>query len=232
MPVGVLVNSFVVFLGGIFGAVLGKKISRDITEHLPSAFGLVAIAIGINLIIKVESLTPVALALIVGTIMGELAGMEQKLKIRIDRLVKRTKANDHDSERTETLIVVIVLFCFSGMGIFGALNEGFTGDSSVLITKSILDFFTAIIFGASAGSLVALAAIPQCLIGAALFFSAGFVVPLLSTIMMNDFRGVGGIITFAAGLKVAGIKSMRIINMLPALILVLLFSCYWARFMA
>jgi uncharacterized membrane protein YqgA involved in biofilm formation len=72
--------------------------------------------------------------------------MEDRLKKQVHRLVEKTK--DRDPERTETLIVVILLFCFSGMGIFGALNEGFTGDPSVLITKSILDFFTAVIFGA------------------------------------------------------------------------------------
>jgi uncharacterized membrane protein YqgA involved in biofilm formation len=230
MPLGVIVNSSVVLLGGLTGGVLGRKIPRDVADHLPAAFGLVAMSIGINLIVKVANLTPVALAIILGTLFGELGGMEDRLKKQVHRLVEKTK--DRDPERTETLIVVILLFCFSGMGIFGALNEGFTGDPSVLITKSILDFFTAVIFGASAGYLVALVSLPQVLIGLALFRSAGYVVPLLSPSMLSDFRAAGGIITLAAGFKVAGIKSMRAINMLPSLLLVLIFSALWSRFIA
>nr|VXZ90170.1 Protein of uncharacterised function (DUF554) [Klebsiella pneumoniae] len=37
-------------------------------------------------------------------------------------------------------IAVLILFCASGTGIFGALTEGMTGDPTILLTKSILDF--------------------------------------------------------------------------------------------
>lgn len=225
MPVGVLVNSFVVLLGGICGAGLGKKLPSNIKEQLPSVFGLSAIAISITLIPKLNSLTPVILALIVGTIMGELLNLEQNLKRGVERLVHKT--GGADSQKVEVLIIVIVLFCFSGTGIFGALNEGFTGDSTILIAKSVMDFFTALIFGATAGYLVALIAIPQCMIMLSLFFSAELVVPLLTATMLGDFKACGGVITLAAGLKVANIKHMRVINMLPALLLVLLFSYGW-----
>jgi uncharacterized membrane protein YqgA involved in biofilm formation len=79
---------------------------------------------------------------------------------------------------------------------------------------------------------VALVSLPQVLIGLALFRSAGYVVPLLSPAMLSDFRAAGGIITLAAGFKVAGIKNMRAINMLPSLLLVLFFSALWSRFIA
>lgn len=228
MPIGVLVNSSIVLLGGFLGAAIGKHIPKDITEQLPSVFGLSAIAISITLIIQIVNLTPVIIALIFGAVIGELIGIEQKIKSGVHKLVLMGEGGNH--EKTEMLIVVIVLFCFSGTGIFGALNEGFSGDSSVLIAKSAMDFFTAIIFGASAGYLVGMVAIPQCLLGIILFASAGFVIPLLTPEMLGDFKACGGLLTLASGLKVANIKHMRVLNMLPALILVMFLTKFWMSF--
>ena len=44
------------------------------------------------------------------------------------------------------MVTAIVLFCASGTGIYGSLTSGMTGDHSILFAKSILDFFTAMIF--------------------------------------------------------------------------------------
>lgn len=225
MPIGVLINSSVVVLGGIIGAALGKKLRKNLIEQLPSVFGLSAIAISITLITQLENLTPVILALILGTIIGELLQLEKNLKNCVNKLVMKTGKPEED--KTETIITVFVLFCFSGTGIFGALNEGFTGNSNVLIAKSVMDFFTAIIFGASTGYLVSLIAIPQSIVGLMLYYSAGFVVPMINTSMLNDFKACGGIITLAAGLKVAKIKNMNVINMLFALFIVMILTYIW-----
>lgn len=227
MPVGVLIDSSVVLLGGILGAVLKKKLSKNLIEQLPTVFGLAAITLGITLIIKLENLTPVILALILGTIIGELLGLEKKLKRALNSIVLKTDGGDES--KTEILVTVIVLFCFSGTGLFGALNEGFTGNSEVLIAKSVMDFFTAVIFGASCGYLVALVAFPQVVIGLLLFFSAEFVVPLLTEVMLSDFKACGGIITLAAGLKVAKIKNLNVMNMLPALLIVMVLTFFWQK---
>jgi uncharacterized membrane protein YqgA involved in biofilm formation len=228
MPIGIIIGSISVFLGGIIGTLIRKKINKNALEQLPSVFGMAAIAISITLIVKIENLTPVILALIVGTIIGETLEFEQSIKKYIEKIVLKSK--DGNKEKVEMLITVIVLFCFSGTGIFGALNEGFTGDSSILIAKSAMDLFTAIIFGASVGYAVSLVAIPQFIIAMILFFSANIIVPLLSPSMLNDFKGCGGVITLAAGLKVSNIKSMRVINILPALFLVILLSKFWGIF--
>lgn len=229
MPIGVFVGSSAVLIGGITGTLIGKKMPERILEQLLSFFGLSAIAIGITLIIKMENLTPVILAFIVGSIIGELIGIEQNLKKGIEKTVLKTRGSD--TKKTEILITAIVLFCFGSTGIFGALIEGFTGDSSILFAKSVMDFFTAIIFGATAGFLVALIAIPQCLIMLLFFLSAGLIVPLLSPSMLNDFKACGGIITLAAGLKVANIKHMHVINMLPSLFIVVILSYIWLAIM-
>lgn len=218
IALGIIVNSSAVVIGGLIGGHYGYKINEDVLDQLPIVFGLSAIAIGITLISLMENLIAVVLALITGAILGEVLKIELNIKKALLNLFK--KGENQKKDTVDLLIIVIVLFCFSGTGIFGALNEGFTGDSKILLVKSIMDFFTAIIFGASVGYTVSLIAIPQFLINLMLYSIAGFIVPLLSLAMLNDFKACGGIITFAAALKVARIKDIRVLNLLPALILV------------
>jgi len=93
------------------------------------------------------------------------------LGLLLERPVTKLIGSDHDGLSREEfltqLVTVIVLFCFGGTGIYASLDSGMTGDHSVLIAKSILDFFTAAIFACNIGYVVSLVAIPQF----AIFFS-------------------------------------------------------------
>ena len=116
------------------------------------------------------------------------------------------------------------------MGIFGSMQEGISGDPTILITKSILDLFTAAIFATELGLAVMLIAIPQIIIQSALFFGAVLLLPLITPTMQADFSACGGIVMLATGLRICGIKIFPIVNMLPALILVMPLSALWAQF--
>ena len=110
------------------------------------------------------------------------------------------------------------------------MQEGISGDATILITKSILDLFTAIIFATELGLSVMLIAIPQIAIQSSLFFGAILLLPLITPAMQADFSACGGIVMLATGLRICGIKIFPIVNMLPALILVMPFSALWAHF--
>ena len=79
--------------------------------------------------------------------------------------------------------------------------------------------------------MLALVAIPQLLFCLLLFVGSSFIYPLLTQAMMNDFKACGGIITLAVGLKIAGIKKTQVLNMLPGLLLVFIFSWMWTSFL-
>ena len=108
------------------------------------------------------------------------------------------------------------------------MNAGITGDHSIVFAKSIMDFFTALIFGATSGYMVGLIAIPQCAVFLALFYMSKSLMPLMTTGMIGDFKAVGGVITLALGLKLSRIKHYDAINLLPAIILVFFVSYFWA----
>ena len=234
MPIGVIINTVAIFLGGIAGALLGNKLPEKYKEQLNLIFGLCSMGMGISSIVLMKYMPAVVFALIIGTIVGlvfnlgdkvyELCSRLQKVMIRI---VPKKETNMSETEFLATLITVIVLFCSSGMGIYGSLSEGMTGDSSLLITKSILDFFTAAIFACNLGYIVSLIAVPQFAIFTTLFLSASFIVPLTTPDMISDFKACGGFLMVAAGFRILKLKMFPVVDMIPAMILVMPFSWFW-----
>ena len=102
-----------------------------------------------------------------------------------------------------------------------------SGDHSILIAKSILDFFTAMIFACQLGAVTALVAVPQLVIFLLLFFCAKLIYPLTTPTMINDFKACGGLIMLATGLRIARLKSFPIADMIPAMVLVWFTSALW-----
>lgn len=236
MPIGVIINTVAIFLGGIAGALLGDKLPEKYKEQLNLIFGLCSMGMGISSIVLMKYMPAVVFALIIGTIVGlvfklgdkvyELCSKLQKVMIRI---VPKKETNMSETEFLATLITVIVLFCSSGMGIYGSLSEGMTGDSSLLITKSILDFFTATIFACNLGYIISLIAVPQFVIFTTLFLSASFIVPLTTPDMIVDFKACGGFLMVAAGFRILKLKMFPVVDMIPAMILVMPFSWFWVN---
>ncbi len=229
MPIGVFINGAAVLTGGIIGALVGNRIPKRISTALTGIFGLSAITMGITLIVQLNALTAVVMALILGTLAGEWLNMESALAKGLTGLASKLPGGSLTKENLDNLISMIILFCFSGTGLFGAINSGISGDHSILIAKSVMDFFTAIIFGAVTGYLIGAIAIPQVILGCLLFFFGNLLYPLLTDYMINDFKAVGGIITLAVGLKISGIRHYQVLNMVPALILVFFLSQLWSR---
>ena len=232
MPVGVLVNSAAVLTGGLIGGAVGSRVPERIKKSMVLAFGVAASALGITLILKYHSIPVAVLAFVIGTIIGEFLNIEKRVASLCGfvqkKLTKSDDANDGKDDFMSQFLSVLALFCFSGTGIFGAMNEGMTGDSTVMITKGILDFFTAIIFASSFGYMVALISVPQCAIFCGLFYCASFIIPLTTPEMLGDFSAVGGITALAIGLRIAGIKQFNVLNMLPSFVVIFPLSYVWS----
>lgn len=213
LPVGVIINSLSVLFGGLAGAFLGKAIPERLRTALPLTFGLASMAMGVIYTVKLNTLPAVILSLILGSIIGESIKLEKGIEycatlVRkpINKIFKDSGSIQDPKEFMEKFVGILVLFCASVTGIFGAFNEGMTGDSSVLLTKSFLDFFTAGIFATALGFIVMTIAVPQFIILLALFLSASFIVPMTDATMIADFTAVGGIIMLATGFRICGIK--------------------------
>jgi uncharacterized protein len=235
--IGPFVNGASVVVGSISGALLGNRISENLRTRMPMVFGVASMGLGIAMVMRVKTLPAVILSLLLGTIVGELMHLEtwiQKLagktKSFIERFAKPADASMTHAEFLEKFVAILVLFCASGTGIFGAMNEGMTGDNSLLMVKSFLDLFTSAIFATALGFSVATLAIPQFVIQASLFLLATKILPMTTPTMIADFSACGGLIMLATGLRIAGIKPFAVANMLPALFIAMPLSALWLRF--
>lgn len=230
MPIGVIVNCLSVVLGGAVGAVVGKKLSDGLKENITVLFGFCSFSVGINSVIKASSMTPVILAVLLGFVLGQLLHIEDKttdfFKILVPKLHLGGKNIDMD-----LYITAVALFCCSGFGWYGALTEGMVGDPTLLLSKAVLDFFTALVFAASLGLAVCAIPLPQFVILVAVFGAGKLLAGVIGPSMFADFTACGGILTLAAALRVTKIKSIPVVDLIPALLLVLPLSAGFTMLM-
>ena len=135
MPIGVIVNGLSVLIGGVFGAIFGSKLSHKMKTNLTLIFGVSSMSMGISYIVKVNAMPAVILSVIVGLVMGELIHLNDGIEIAarsvqkpIASIFKNQNIELSQEQFMEELVSIIVLFCASGTGIFGALESGMTGD--------------------------------------------------------------------------------------------------------
>ena len=238
MLIGPYVNGSAVIIGGLIGAVAGGKLPERVKTALPMTFGLCSVGLGITLVLKVKYMPAVVLAMIVGALIGELLHLERGIgkaagstRGLINKVFPPVQGLSHE-EFTEKFVAILVLFCASGTGVFGAMTEGMSGDPSILYIKPILDLFTAGIFATLLGFAVMTIAIPQLVIQLALAMLAVFLMPMITPSMMADFSCAGGLLMVATGLRICNIKLFPVANMLPGLVLVMPFSHLWATLVA
>lgn len=227
MPIGLLCNCGAVFLGGLIGAAAGRYLKSGTKDVLTVVFGLSAIANGIVSIIKVQAMPPVIMAVIVGTFIGELLCLERRVKGGLHKGLDRLPINTETLDMNE-YVTIVAIFCASGFGIYGVLMEGMSGDPSILLSKSVMDLFTALLFAGAMGIAVSLIGFLQLAVFLLVFCLAKLVVPLTTPELLNNFMACGGILTVAAGLRVSRITDIPLINLLPALVLVMPFSSLWS----
>lgn len=230
MPIGLITDCFCVLLGGLAGAAVGGRLSARMQADLTVVLGFCSCSIAVNSIIKAANMTPVVVAVILGTLLGEGLDLETRITALFRKVMHRLP-HDPATFNMERFVTVVVLCCASGFAIYGVLVEGMSGDPAILLSKSALDFCTAVIFAVTLGVAVALVALPMALALGILYLAAGLLAPLVTPVMFQDFVACGGVLTLAAGLRVSGIKNFPIANMIPALVLALPASALWTALM-
>ncbi len=235
MPIGVIIDAASVAVGGILGALAGHKLPENLKVQLNIVLGLCSMGMVISAVGLMKNMPAVIFAIVLGSGIGLAIGLggwinkgAEAMQRPVTRLLHSQNSSMSQEEFTATLVTVIVLFCASGTGIYGSLDAGMTGDSTILISKSILDLFTAAVFACNLGYVVSLVALPQLVIFLALFFGAKGILPMTTPDMIADFKACGGFLMVATGLRMTKIKSFPIADMIPAMVLAMPFSWLWS----
>lgn len=215
---GTIINAAAIVIAGSLGLFLRKGIPENMSRSMQDGLGILIIIIGLQYGFKADNLAVVGLSLALGTVIGEWGQWEAKLEklgVKLESI-----AGGGDDQFVKGFVTATMVFCIGAMAIVGALEDGLTGNSQILIVKSMLDAVFSIIFAASMGVGVLFSAIPVFLYQGAICVGAGFLKPLITDPMLNNIIALGGVLITGIGLNALGLTRIRVANLLPGLLFI------------
>ena len=184
-----------------------------------SIMGLAATGLGINAVVSNMSgsqypvLFIVSLAL--GSLLGTILNIDGKFQGLMGRLGK--------SELGKGLSTGILLYCIGSLSILGPMQSALYGDHTYLFTNATLDFVTSTVLASTYGIGMALAAPVLFCWQGAIYLGATYLQSFLTDSLMAEITIVGGFLIAASGLSILNLKDCKTLNMLPALVVPVLF---------
>jgi hypothetical protein len=217
---GTLVNTGAVLLGGTLGSLLGARFPAGVQRIVMQIIGLFTLAMGVKMFLEAGNVLVVLGALIAGGITGELLGLEARLESLGESLRKGCGRIPFLSrgDFTRGFVTAGLVFCVGPMTVVGSMQDGLTGDPSLLIVKSVLDFFAGMAFAAGMGMGVTFAAVTVLLVQGGLTLGAEALSGVLTSSMTADMTATGGVILLGLGFLLLDLAKVRAANMLPGLL--------------
>ena len=223
---GTIVNTAAVAAGGIIGILLKKKMPERVTSIYFQAIGLFTMAIGMSMAVKMEHILIVVASLALGSLLGEWMNIENWVNTLGENFKQRFRIGSE--QFSEGLTTAFLLFCVGSMTILGTIQEGTGGSPDLLYTKSLMDFFSSMLLASAFGVSVALSAIPLFIFQASLTLIAMFAGSFFTPGIILELTSVGGILLVGLGLNILHISNLRVMNMLPALVVVVIMLAIFA----
>lgn len=226
---GTLLNTGAIAAAGFAGHFCGKFFKEDQQDAITKANGVavlfIAIAGAMEGMLKVEggSLSAgksmlITICLALGTIIGELIGIEKGFE-RFGEWLKNKTGNSRDAKFVDAFVTASLTVSIGAMAIVGSIEDGILGDYSVLAVKSVLDFIIIIMMTASLGKGAGFSAIPVFVFEGSITLLSRLIAPVMTDLAIQYLSLVGSILIFCVGVNLVWGKKLRVANMLPAVIL-------------
>lgn len=222
MPIGTFINITAVIIGSLIGLLLGSRFPEKIKIIAFQGLGLISLLIGMQMALKVENPLTLIFSILMGAIIGELINLEKIFDNAGEFLKQKVKSKN--TRFTEGLVTAFIIFCIGSMTFVGSINEGISGDKTLLLTKSMLDGFTSIALASTFGIGVMFSVIPMLILQGGLTIFAGMFQPFFTPSLINQLTATGGILILGIGINLLEIKKIKVINMLPSLLVIILLT--------
>ena len=225
---GTLINTVAIVLGGILGGLFGKLLKERHQDSLQKACGISVLFIAIGgvlegiLTIDSGSLVSGRALLLVGSLAlgaltGELINIEHWFE-RFGEWLKQRTGNSKDARFVDGFVTASLTVCIGAMAIVGAIEDGLTGDYSILLTKAILDLIIIMVMTCSLGKGCIFSAIPVFLLQGSVTALAVLIKPLMTDAALGNLSLVGNVLIFCVGINLVWGKKVRVANLLPSII--------------
>lgn len=231
---GTLINMAAIFIGGLLGLLVGKTISKRFQDILYMVCGISTLFIGIGgvmqhmLIIEGNTLNTqgtmmVLASLTIGALIGEGINIEKRFE-QFGEWLKIKTGNGGDSTFIDAFVTASLTVCIGAMAIVGAIEDGMTGDFSILAAKSVLDLVIICIMTASMGKGCIFSLVPVGLLQGSVTALSVVLKPVMTEAALGNLSYVGSILIFCVGLNLVWGKKVKVANMLPAVVIAVIWA--------
>ena len=226
---GTIINTIAIVVGGLLGLLLKNGVLKRFEDILMQALGLSTIFIGAGgvfkymLVIENGSITTrgtmlLIFSLVIGCLLGQWWDIEAKMET-VGIKLKAAVRIKNDNRFVEGFVTTSLIVCVGAMAIVGAMQDGLSGDSSMLIAKALLDFALVAILASSYGVGAVFSAIPIFVYQGAITVIAALFGAVISNTLIEALSFVGSALIFCVGVNLVREKTFRVANMLPALLI-------------
>ena len=238
MPgLGTIINVLFIVIGGIAGVLFGNRLKESARETLLLANAVAVLFIGIAgalqqmLVIgkdgKLETAGTMMLiaSLAIGALIGEWINLEARIE-RFGEWLKTRTGNSGDAGFVHAFVTASLTVCIGAMAIVGAIEDGAAADHSILFAKAILDLIIIMVMAASMGKGCIFSAIPVGLLQGTVTLLAVLIRPYITDQAMNNLSLTGSVLIFCVGVNLFWGKKIRVANLLPSLVIAVLWSVF------
>lgn len=231
---GTIINAAAIIIGGILGFFFGKLIKSSMQTTLTTTCGISVLFVGIGgalegmLSVDSGKIATgrgvfIVVCLLLGAIVGELIDIEGLFE-RFGVWLREKTGNGKDNKFVEGFINASFTVCIGAMAIVGSIEDGLTGDYSILLTKSILDLIIVVVMTASMGKGPVFSFIPVVILQGTVTVLAKFIKPVLTETSLSNLSMIGSILIFCVGVNLVWGKKVKVANLLPAIIFAVAFA--------
>ncbi len=219
--IGTVVNVVTVIIGGTIGMLFHSKVPKRFIDIAFNGIGVFTLILGVSMAIQSQQQLFMVFSIIIGSIVGEGLDLDKQLNRLSERFKKRLKSKD--SNFSTGLITAFLLFCMGSMTILGAIQEGVNQSPDLLLTKATMDGFAALALASTLGIGVIFSVIPLFIFQGGLTLLAGYLQNYLNEPMITELSAVGGLLLIALALNILELKAIKVMNMLPSLVVIIIF---------
>ena len=225
--IGTLINAGAIVLGTFIGMLIKTKLPKKLVTILFQALGLFTILLGVKMALEMQEFLLVIGSLVVGSILGELLGLEKLLEKFSSKIKSKFKLKNE--KFSDGLITAFLLYCMGSLTILGAIEEGMNGNPDLLLMKSMMDGFSSVALASAMGIGVGFSVIPLLIYQGGLTLFASSLSSFFSENIIRELSAVGGVLLIGLVINILEIKKLRILNMIPALVIIVVLVYFFAK---
>ncbi len=157
-------------------------------------------------------------SLIGGAVIGEAIDLEDRME-RFGHWLQQKTGSGGDTRFVEGFVTASLTVCIGAMAVIGSINDRLLSDPSVLFAKTVIDAVIVMIMTSALGKGCIFSAISVGIFQGIIFLLAGFLEPSMTPAALKSLSAVGNILIFCVGTNLFGLPHVRIANLLPALVI-------------